>query len=266
MKEIWKMIEGYDTYKISNFGNILSLSSNGEWKLRKTYITKCGYVYVNLYQKGKSQNKSIHSLVAKAFVDGWFPGAEVNHKDLNKLNNHADNLEWVTHSENQQHQIMMRKKQRVKKFCQKCGKELANRTKGNLCFSCLKQYNRKKNWPSKVQLSEDLKYSFLPELGEKYGYSYRNMRKICEAYNLPTNKKDIILYREQFGIYQEPKIKKRKPLKERYTFYEVDNNSMTANGWSIYLGLDSKRIGRYTKKHTYEETIQYIKYWLNKVN
>lgn len=42
----------------------------------------------------------IHLYVAHAWVDGYFEGAEVNHKDFNKMNNNADNLEWITHEEN----------------------------------------------------------------------------------------------------------------------------------------------------------------------
>lgn len=42
----------------------------------------------------------VHLYVAHAWVPGYFEGAEVNHKDFNRLNYHADNLEWVTHEEN----------------------------------------------------------------------------------------------------------------------------------------------------------------------
>ena len=42
----------------------------------------------------------VHMYVAHAWVDGWFEGAEVNHKDFDRNNYNADNLEWVTHKEN----------------------------------------------------------------------------------------------------------------------------------------------------------------------
>lgn len=42
----------------------------------------------------------VHLYVAYAWVDGWFEGAEVNHKDFNRMNCNASNLEWVTHEEN----------------------------------------------------------------------------------------------------------------------------------------------------------------------
>ena len=42
----------------------------------------------------------VHLYVAHAWVNGYFDGAEVNHKDFNRENYNADNLEWVTHKEN----------------------------------------------------------------------------------------------------------------------------------------------------------------------
>lgn len=42
----------------------------------------------------------VHLYVAYGWVNGWFEGAEVNHKDFDRTNYHADNLEWVTHEEN----------------------------------------------------------------------------------------------------------------------------------------------------------------------
>ena len=42
----------------------------------------------------------VHLYVAHAWVDGYFDGAEVNHKDFDRNNYNADNLEWVTHLDN----------------------------------------------------------------------------------------------------------------------------------------------------------------------
>lgn len=42
----------------------------------------------------------VHIYVARGWVKGYFEGAEVNHKDFNRLNYHANNLEWVTHKDN----------------------------------------------------------------------------------------------------------------------------------------------------------------------
>ena len=45
----------------------------------------------------------VHLYVATGWVDGYFDGAEVNHKDYDRTNFCADNLEWVTHLDNIHH-------------------------------------------------------------------------------------------------------------------------------------------------------------------
>ncbi len=50
-------------------------------------------------------DKYVHRIVAKAFLPNPKGKKTVNHKDGNKLNNHVDNLEWASYSENMQHAI-----------------------------------------------------------------------------------------------------------------------------------------------------------------
>jgi hypothetical protein len=111
MEEIWKAIEGYDgIYEVSNLGRVRSLDRNvpalnnktGEIcdYFRKGRILKQrkvlgGYLAVQLNNAERERiNAFVHRLVAKAFVPGYFEGADVNHKDEDKHNNRADNLEW----------------------------------------------------------------------------------------------------------------------------------------------------------------------------
>lgn len=57
---------------------------------------KAGYCYVVFSVKGNRKTVKIHRLVANAFIPNPNNFPMVNHKDENKLNNHADNLEWCT--------------------------------------------------------------------------------------------------------------------------------------------------------------------------
>lgn len=114
--EIWKDIEGFEgRYQISNMGRVKSLSrvvyhraSNRTTsfermipeRIMKTHISNSGYMFVTLREKNVSFGKFVHRLVADAFILNPNGYKEVNHKDENKLNNNADNLEWCTPSYN----------------------------------------------------------------------------------------------------------------------------------------------------------------------
>lgn len=103
MAEIWKHIEGTgQRYMISNYGNVKSLCGHKERLLTIT-TQKSGYNYVMLQINGKPKNCRLHRLVAMAFVPNPHGYKEINHIDGDKANNHADNLEWSTRSQNMRH-------------------------------------------------------------------------------------------------------------------------------------------------------------------
>ena len=106
--EIWKSILGYENlYEISNLGNVKSLNYNhtGKPKLLAFKHHKSGYLTVMLCNNGVNKNKSVHVLVAEAFIENSNNCPCVNHIDGNKQNNNVLNLEWVTYSQNTQHAI-----------------------------------------------------------------------------------------------------------------------------------------------------------------
>lgn len=111
MEEIWKDIEGYEgLYKVSNLGNVLSLNFgarnrilSGIQRTLKGARSSSGYYHVQLYKNGTVSTKLIHILVASAFIPNPNNKLEVNHKDGNKANNAASNLEWATRKENLEH-------------------------------------------------------------------------------------------------------------------------------------------------------------------
>lgn len=101
-EEIWKDIEGYEgIYQVSSFGRVRSLDRivvmrNGRkrptrGKMLKERPTYNGYVRVQLRA---DNDYYIHRLVASAFIPNPDNLPQVNHKDENKRNNRADNLEW----------------------------------------------------------------------------------------------------------------------------------------------------------------------------
>ena len=101
MKEIWKDIKGYEgIYQVSNFGRIKSSYTK---RILKGGKNKAGYLLVGLYKQGVLSRKSIHRLVAEAFIPNPDNKPEVNHIDENKTNNMVSNLEWMTAKENINH-------------------------------------------------------------------------------------------------------------------------------------------------------------------
>jgi len=114
--EIWKPVKDYeDYYEISNFGNLKILSREykhfrgGTLVKKECYakqrLTSNGYVMNAFDVNGSIKSFLRHRLVAEAFIPNPENKRCVNHKDGNKLNNHVDNLEWCTHSENVQHAL-----------------------------------------------------------------------------------------------------------------------------------------------------------------
>lgn len=109
--EMWKDILGFEgLYQVSNLGNIRRLKRILETKRKDStcypVILKCktssdGYRDVMLSRSdAKSCYLRVHRLVATAFIPNPENKPLVNHKDVNKLNNNASNLEWCTSREN----------------------------------------------------------------------------------------------------------------------------------------------------------------------
>lgn len=98
----YKTITSYPNYEVSDSGNIRNKRTGRV--LQPQVITK-GYHGVRLYHQGNGKSLKVHRLVALAFVDGYFEGAQVNHIDCDKTNNHHSNLEWCTGQANHDHKM-----------------------------------------------------------------------------------------------------------------------------------------------------------------
>lgn len=116
--ETWKPVVGYEGfYEVSNLGRVRSVSriahikrGNGEYdyrvkgKIVEPQERRHGYLAVCLYGKesknGRFTQKSVHRLVAEAFLPNPNGYSEVNHLDENKQNNALSNLEWCDRKHN----------------------------------------------------------------------------------------------------------------------------------------------------------------------
>ena len=87
-------------YYITPQGDVVNTKGK---TLAYTVNKKTGYKSVSLWKNNIGSSKTIHRLVALTYLTNPNNLPEVNHIDGNKLNNHVDNLEWVTRSENMIH-------------------------------------------------------------------------------------------------------------------------------------------------------------------
>jgi len=101
----WRFIEGFPSYEVSNIGTIRAVFGRGidqgDVRYIKGSIGSSGYRVVTLrHCLGDHKTVFVHRLVARAFIGERPYGYYIDHKDGNKHNNRAENLRYVTCSEN----------------------------------------------------------------------------------------------------------------------------------------------------------------------
>ncbi len=113
--EEWRRVVGHPNYMVSSEGRVKSIDracmTPGGWllprrgvELKPWLIKSTGYLQVGL---DNIKRESVHRLVALAFCPGYADGLVVNHINGIKTDNRAANLEWVTHSYNMRHPLLV---------------------------------------------------------------------------------------------------------------------------------------------------------------
>ena len=99
MNEIWKAIEDYPNYEVSNLGNVRNKKTK---KVLKPAKLNTGYLQVRIKDStGVYRGRYVHRLVITTFCSVEnMDNLDCNHRDENKENNQLDNLEWLSHKEN----------------------------------------------------------------------------------------------------------------------------------------------------------------------
>ena len=109
MQEIWKDIEDFEDYQVSNLGRVRSLARlagndnanrNLLERILKQSPDKKGYLMAWLYKDKKRYTKKVHRLVAEAFIPNQDNKPQIDHINGCKTSNSVENLRWCTSKEN----------------------------------------------------------------------------------------------------------------------------------------------------------------------
>lgn len=175
--EEWKDLAGFEEYyKISNYSRIKRKPRSWRsgrkggayktlgWGMVKQRRLKGGYVKATLCKDWDKRSYSVHVLEAKTFVPNPNNLPVVNHKDLNKDNNSAENLEWTTYSENTKHWI------------ENTGYDF----KGH-------KFAKKLTQEQEIQIKEFKQKNMsmtTRQIANALGFTYNQVRRVLKIYNL----------------------------------------------------------------------------------
>ena len=98
-EEIYIQIEEFPNYQVSNQGNVRNIKTG---RILKQRLRKDGYKDVIIHLEGKKYNKTVHKLVANAFLENIENKKCVDHINNNKEDNNINNLRYATRKENGQ--------------------------------------------------------------------------------------------------------------------------------------------------------------------
>lgn len=175
---IWRDLKGFeDLYHISECGDVVAKPRrtwsrgyyiNRNVRTLKGQPTRDGYIQVPLTpNRGKQKRYLAHRLVAYTFLEPVENKLFVNHKDGNKQNNHRDNLEWCTKSENSKHSFA------IGLQCNKGEKHPMHKLSVNDVLSIRSRYNNgESSWKIFKSFNGSMSYTNIKDIIAKRTWSH----------------------------------------------------------------------------------------------
>ena len=91
--EIWKKIDGFENYSVSDHGNV---RDDKRGRMKKQSKLESGYNITGLTKNNLQKMFYIHKLVGEAFLPNPDNKSTIDHIDNDKLNNKVANLRWAS--------------------------------------------------------------------------------------------------------------------------------------------------------------------------
>lgn len=113
VNKMWRDIENFPNYEISRRGDVRNVKTNRVLAFSYSCKNFTTYKRVTLFKDGVRFYRSVHRLVAEAFIPNPLNLPQVDHIDANGENNYVSNLQWVTASENIQKSFQQNRKTKL---------------------------------------------------------------------------------------------------------------------------------------------------------
>lgn len=223
--EEWKPITGHQNYEVSNFGNIRNANTD---KILKTRCKKDDRYDIII----DGVSYLVHRLVAQEFIKNNDPKNkdQINHKDGDPSNNHVDNLEWCTQSENNKH-------------ASATGLN-PSQAKAVLQYEMIKEKEGKKTIKKKGKLMAE--YPSIVEAGKALGKKPAPIGQACKGGRYSRALDAFVNNKTAYGFYWEYKDKDNEVLKrldekpkKLYRLHKYPDFGVTEEG-DVY-GYNRKR-------------------------